>query len=70
MKLDHFHLLVYLDDCPHLYRYVHNVSVDVSFGLVRVFYADFWSLHGISKFIFVLNLITSLFWTCLISRKM
>ena len=36
MKLDNFYRLVYSGDCLHLYCYIHNVSADVSFGLLQL----------------------------------
>ena len=36
MKLDYLCYLGYLDCCPNLYCYIHNVSADVSSGLLLV----------------------------------
>ena len=35
MKLDGFYHLEYLDYCLHLYCYIHNVSADMSVGLLQ-----------------------------------
>ena len=49
MKFDNFHQLVYLDYCFHLYCYIHNVSVGVSFKLLQVFRVTLKSLHKTSN---------------------
>ena len=40
MKRDNYYYLEYLDYCPYLYCYNHNVSVDTSFGLLQVFMSN------------------------------
>ena len=40
MKLDNCYYLEYLDYWPHLYFYIHNVSADMSFGLLHVFHVE------------------------------
>ena len=45
-----FQSLRFSDYCLHLYCYFHNVSADMSFGLLQVF-VDRGNLHGTSNFI-------------------
>ena len=44
-----FYHLAYSDYCRHLYRYIHNVSVDGFFSLLQVFHVELGSLHGASN---------------------
>ena len=49
MKLDDCYRFVYSNHCLHLYCYIHNVSADVSFGLLQVFLVELQSLHRTSS---------------------
>ena len=42
IKVDNFYHLEY---CFHFHCYTHNVSADISFGLLQVFHVELESLH-------------------------
>ena len=42
MKLNQFYYLKNSDDC---YNFIHNVSVDTSFGLLQMFQVELWSSY-------------------------
>ena len=47
-KLDDFYHSGFSDHCLKLYCYIHNISADISSGLLQVF-VEFGSLHGTSN---------------------
>ena len=49
MNHDNFYLLEYLDCWPHFYCYSHNVSTDMSFGILQVFHVEFGCLNTTSN---------------------
>ena len=49
-SIEHFYHLGFLENCLHLYCYFHNVSVDMSSGLLQVF-VELGNLHGTSNYI-------------------
>ena len=46
----HFYHLAFSDYCLHFYCYFHNVSVDMSSGLLQVF-VELGNLHGTSNYV-------------------
>ena len=48
-QFDSRYYLEYLDYLPHLYCYTHNVSADMSFGLLQVFHVELRSPYWISN---------------------
>ena len=53
----------FLDYCLHLYCYFHNVSANMSSGLLQVF-VELGNLHGISNYVLYWNHGGRLFWFC------
>ena len=50
-----------LRGCLHLYCYFHNVSADISYGLLQVF-VELGNLHGTSNYVLYWNPRGRLFW--------
>ena len=64
MKKKNFYHLVYSNNCLHLYCYIHNVSADTSFGLLKGFLVELGSLHGTSNRTLYLIHVDRLFQFC------
>ena len=54
MKLNDFYPSGFSDFCLHLDCYIHNVSAEMSSGLLQVFLVKLDSLHGTSNHVFYL----------------
>ena len=46
----------------HLYCYINNVSVDMSSGLLQVFFVELGNLHGTSNYVLNLIHVGHVFW--------
>ena len=55
-KLDNYYYFEYSDFWPHFYNYNRNVSDDISFGFLQVFYVELETSYRISNLTLHLNL--------------
>ena len=55
MKLDDFYYLGFSDYCHHLCCYFHNVSADMSSGLLQVF-VEPGNLHATSNYVLFIEI--------------